>query len=274
MDANVAWQSFAIVFREGFEALLVVFGLELFLTERAKKIAVNYVRASFAFRMSLLLGTAIAVLFALPVTALAINEIRAVFYNDWVRLALVGSIAVFILVLCATFEHHASFPKSVGWQGRIARADYSPWMIALAAGIVVYREGIETLLFMVGVIIASASSSPTDIGFGIAAGTVGALAALSWAYVGLRLAREKFPVRGVMLFISAMLFWLGMHFVGSTVKVLQALQLVPATAAGDWTSVWYANWEMLAAEAVVGSALLVLMLSKHWRRAGASNGVR
>lgn len=273
MDFNVGWQSFAIVFREGFEALLVVFGLELFLTERAKSFAVNYVRASFGFRMSLLLGTAIAMLFALPVTALAINEIRAVFYNDWVRLALVGSIAVFILILCATFEHHASFPKSSGWEGRIARADYSPWMIALAAGIVVYREGIETILFMVGVIIASASSSPVDIGAGIAAGSAAALVGLGGLYWGLRFARDRVPVRGIMLFISAMLFWLGMHFVGSTVKVLQALHLMPATLAGDWPALWYANWEMLAAEALVGSALLVLMLSKHWRRP-VSNGVR
>ena len=270
MDYNVGWQSFAIVFREGFEALLVIFGLELFLTERARvtweAVASSYARVSFAFRMALLCGTAIALLFALPITALAINEIRAVFYNDWVRLALVASIAVFILILCATFEHHASFPKSSGWERRIKSADFSPWMIALAAGIVVYREGIETILFMVGVIIASASSSPVDIGAGIAAGSAGALLALGSVYWGLRIARDRVPIRGIMLFISAMLFWLGMHFVGSTVKVLQALQLVPATVAGDWTAAWYANWEMFAAEAVVGSALLVLMLSKHWRR--------
>ena len=267
MDWNVGWQSFAITFREGFEALLVVFGLELFLTERAKSIATNYVKLSFTFRVSLLVGTAIALMFALPITALAINEIRAVFYNDWVRLALVFSIAVFILMLCVTFEHHASFPKSEVWETRIRRADYSPWMIALAAGIVVYREGIETILFMVGVIIASANSSPQEIGAGIGTGIVFALLGLTGLYTMLRVAREKVPVRGIMLFISAMLFWLGMHFVGSTVKVLQALKLVPLTVPTEnWTSVWYYNWEVLAAEAVVGIVLLVYMLSRHWRQ--------
>lgn len=273
MDWNVGWQSFAITFREGFEALLVVFGLELFLTERAKQIASTYVKMSFTFRLSLLIGTAIAVMFALPVTALAINEIRVVFYNDWVRLALVGSIAVFILMLCATFEHHASFPKSVTWESRIQRADYSPWMIALAAGIVVYREGIETILFMVGVIIASANSSPYEIGVGIGAGILFALLGLAGLYVGLRFARERVPVRGIMLFISAMLFWLGMHFVGSTVKALQALKLVPATGTNaDWTAVWYSNWEILAAESVVGVVLLVYMLSRHWRQSIRDQG--
>jgi len=267
MDYSVGWQSFAITYREGFEALLVVFGIELFLTERAVKTAGNYVKASFAARLSLLMGTAIALMFALPITALAINEIRAVFYNDWVRLALVGSIACFILLLCATFEYHASFPKSTVWEGRIKRADYSPWMIALAAGIVVYREGIETILFMVGVIIASANTSPVEIGSGIAMGIAGALTLLGITYCGFRFARELVPVRGIMLFISAMLFWLGMHFVGSTVKVLQALKLIPATIPTvDWTAAWYANWEILAAEASVGSALLILMLARHWKQ--------
>ena len=266
MDWSVGWQSFAIVFREGFEALLVICGIELFLTGRAQTMAVNYARASFVFRMSLLCGTAIALMFALPVTALAINEIRAVFYNDWVRLALVASIAVFILMLCVTFEQHASFPKSAAWETRIAQAGYSPWMIALAAGIVVYREGIETILFMVGVIIASANTSPEQIGIGIAFGVVGGLACLGAVYTGFRVAREKVPVRAIMLFISAMLFWLGMHFVGSTAKVMQSLKLLPTTVPSvDWTAAWYANWEMLAAEAGTGVVLLVYMLSRHWR---------
>lgn len=268
MDLSVGWQSFAITFREGFEALLVVFGLELFLTERANAIAKNYLKVSITARMSLLIGTAIALMFALPVTALAINEIRAVFYNDWVRLAFVASIAVFILMLCATFEYHASFPKSDKWEGRIHRAGYSPWMIALAAGIVVYREGIETILFMVGVIIASANTSPQEIGAGIALGSLSALSCLGLVYCGFRFAREFVPIRGIMLFISGMLFWLGMHFVGSTVKVFQSLKLLPVTVPTvDWTAAFYANWEILAAEATVGTGLLILMLARHWRQA-------
>jgi len=267
MDFNVGWQSFAIVFREGFEALLVIFGLELFLTERARSVAATYVRVSFGFRIALLTGTAIALAFFLPVTALALNEVRAIFYNDWVRLAMVVSISLMLLVLCASFEHSATFPKSASWEGRIQRANYSPWMIALAAGVVVYREGIETIMFMVGVIITAASSSPDEIAIGIGAGIVLALGALSFIYCGFRMSRDFVPVRVIMLFISAMLFWLGMHFVGSTVKVMQSMNMLPRTTpAVDWQALFYANWEMLAVEAVVGFALLMFMLAKHWRR--------
>lgn len=267
LDFHVGWQSFAITFREGFEALLVVFGLELFLTERAKQVASTYVKMSFAFRMSLLIGTSIALVFALPITAIALNEVRAVFYNDWIRLAMVATIAVFILTLCVTFENSATFPKSVVWEGRIKRANYSPWMIALAAGIIVYREGIETIMFMVGVIITSANTSPQEVGTGIALGIVLALSALALVYCGFRFARELVPVRAIMLFISALLFWLVMHFVGSTVKVMQSMNFLPKTEPSvDWTALFYANWEMLAVEALVGFVILVTMLVRHWRQ--------
>ena len=221
--ALVLGQSFLIIFREGFEVILLLSVLLGYL-EAAK--SRQYMRPILAGVGIAAIATVLTVLLfrtifaALPVGQEMLEAITAL-----VAVAMLFYVSFWLI---ARLEHKRwlEFVKARMWSAVSVGSAASLMIVGFTA---VYREGFETALFYQALI-----SFGTGLGIYILAGLLLGLAALAVvAWLMFRLGR-RLPIKTFMNVAVVLVMATSVAFLGNAVHALQAADRVPFTPLAGW----------------------------------------
>ena len=208
--------AFAILLREGLEALLVVIAMIAFLRKAERTEALPYVHGGWAAALVAGAGTWAIATYAIGISG-ASRELTEGF----------GSLLAAVILLSVGIWMHGK-SQAEEWrryiatkmQGALSRG--SAWFLFGLAFIVVYREVFETILFY-------AALWTADNGSTILAGALSGavlLAAIAWAM--LRYSR-KLPITQFFRYSAILIAVLAVVLAGKGVGALQEAGLVPVT---------------------------------------------
>jgi len=265
-------ESFFLIVREGFEAILVVGAIMAVLAKGGGTEGRKHVRW----------GVIAAVLASLA-TAAAFEGVLLV--TPAQREALEGGV---MLVASATLFYVSywliSKVEVAAWQrfvkGRIQKAVASGSALALAgaAFLAVYREGFETVLFYQALFIAGGSAGPAPVFLGLLAGSV----VLVVVYVAIEKFGLRIPIRPFFAVTSAMLLFMAFTFAGTGIKELQEGAYIPATPVLGGPRVdalgIYPTLQTLVVQGVIALAIVAALIwtfvirPQRLRAAGADAG--
>ncbi|MCD9026531.1 FTR1 family iron permease [Cohnella sp. NL03-T5] len=225
-----------ILLREGLEALLVVVALLAFLKKSGHEDKKKWIWSgvSMGIAVSIVIGVIVQVLFS-----------SGAFGNNNFMIAGFTGIFAAVMLLYMTYWLHSN-ASITQWNYYIksrstkALAKGSLWSLAILAFLAVFREGTETVLFLIGM---ASSINIVDLlaGVGIA---VAILVVVS--YLVLRVG-VKIPIRPFFLVSSILVFYLCFKFTGMGVHGLQLAGFLPATDMNGITTIdalaIYPTWE-------------------------------
>jgi len=228
-----------ILLREGLEALLVVIALLGFLNKagHGDKKAWIWYGVGGGLVVSLVLGIIVQQLFS-----------ASAFGNN--NFLIAGCTGIFAALMLAYMSYWLHSKSSISnWQKYIrdqsvkALATGSLFSLSLLAFLAVFREGTETVLFMIGMA-SSISLGSLLGGIGIGVGLLIVIAFLILK-IGLRI-----PMRPFFLVSSIFVFYLCFKFAGMGVHGLQLAGYLPATTAS-----WLPSWDFVALYPTLESAI-------------------
>ena len=261
--ANLLVQSFLLLVREGFEAILIIAALMTFLTkagaaERRGEVAWGAwagVAASLvtAVLFELLIETTPGQRDALEGITMLVAVVVLFFVSYW-------------LLSKVEADKWTAFLKQ-----RVDAALSSGSALALAsvAFLAVYREGVETILFYKALLVSS-SGDAGPVALGVALGA----AALVALYVAIMRLGMRIPMKLFFAVTGALLYYMAFVFAGKGIAELQEGRVIGTTVipALEWVRVpflgIYPTVQSLALQGVlVGLALLAGLLLLRPRRA-------
>jgi len=215
---TVLLQSFLILLREGFEAILVITALTTYLRRQGAddKLPYIYHGVAWAVVASVLTAWLLAIVFEVSGTAQEALE----------GLTMLVAAAVLFYVSYWLISRR----EAARWQAYIrttmnrALSRGSTLALGFAAFLAVYREGAETVLFY------QAMAGQADGRYGpIVLGFVLALLALGSVYWLMRAASFRLPIGLFFTLTAGLLYYLAVSFAGSGVLELQAANWVGIT---------------------------------------------
>ena len=257
-EAHLWLQSFLLLVREGFEAILIIAALMAFLTRSG----------SAARRREVALG-AWAAVGASVVTAVVFELL--VHAGPSQREAFEG-ITMLVAVVVLFYVSYWLFSKieadkwSAFLRNKMQTALSSGSALALAsvAFLAVYREGVETILFYKALI---ASAGPGGAGGGaIAAGVGLGTVALVFLYIAIMRLGLRMPMKPFFAVTGALLYYMAFVFAGKGIAELQEAQILGTTVipAVLWLRVpflgIYPTLQSLALQGVLLALLLVALV--------------
>lgn len=210
-------QSFLILLREGFEAMLVVTAL------------VAYLRRSGQGDKVRVIGHGIG--WAVLASLLAAWGLTRLNFSGKGQEVMEGA----VMLVAAAVLFHVSFwllskRETAAWQAYVkAQVDAAAqggrmWALGAAAFLAVFREGAETVLFYKALALSAPGQMPAVLG-GIAAASL-ALGVLYWA---MRTLSFRLPIGLFFSATAALLFVLAVSFAGKGVLELQEGRLLSIT---------------------------------------------
>ena len=250
------FDSAVILLREGLEALLVIVALLAFLVKsgNADKGRWIWIGAGAGLVASLMTAVMIQLIFAnIPIGT-----------NRELLEGITGLVAAVMLFYVSYWLHSKSSLNA--WQGYIrdqttaALKTNSVFSLALLAGLAVFREGAETVLFYMGI---APSISTSDLLGGLSLGAL-ILTAIAGLMLGLGL---KIPIKPFFLVTSVLIYYLGFKFVGNGIHALQVAGILPANTANFLPSVdgigLYPTWETTLPQlALIVAAIAVVLYTR------------
>ena len=216
--ASLFVNSFFLLIREGFEAILIVAALMTFLAkagapERRRDVARG---AWLAVAASLLTWVLVELL--LQVTPGQRETMEGV------TMLLAAAVLFYVSYWLLSKIEAAKWTAFVHGKMRSALSSGSGAALSAVAFLAVYREGFETILFYKA-LFTSAGASGVSVVAGIAAGVVGLVAIYFLInQLGLRVAMKPF-----FAVTGAMLYYMAFVFAGKGIAELQGAQLIPLT---------------------------------------------
>ena len=257
-ESHTSWgflaESFLLILREGFEAILIV----------AAIMAVVLRSGSTRQRRSVRWGVGLALLASLATAGLL----------EWLlaggaaqREALEGG--VMLVAACVLFYVSYWLVSKVEvavWQRflreKVEAATASGRSLALAsvAFLAVYREGFETVLFYKALYVSGGAGGAAPITLGLATGAVVLVA----VYVGIERFGLRIPLRPFFAVTGATLFFMAFVFAGTGVKEMQEggyvpSTLVPGAPRSDFFGI-YPTVQSLAVQGVIALSLIVAVV--------------
>lgn len=212
------WQSFLIILREGFEAILVIGAVVTFLVKTGHRERLR----------SIWIGVALA-LAASAVTAVIIRTIFAAIPASQ-ELVEAFSLSIAVIVLFSVSYWLISKVEAAKWQ-RFIREKVTAALehgggraLALVAFLAVYREGAETALFYQALF-----AQGTGIALPLTLGIVVGIVALAVIFVLFYRFGVRIPLRPFFAVTSLLLYYMAFVFAGKAVRELQEANLVPDT---------------------------------------------
>lgn len=212
----IAMQSGTILLREGLEALLIISALA------------GLLRRAHA-------GTALTALYAGAAAAIAMSFVTAFVFELFFNGAHDDRIEAGVMLLAAALMFYMSGWLFLRQDSRALMAELKQsadralskgtfYSLATIAFLAVFREGAETVLFLHA--LASTNGGYTPSFF---AGIGGAVVALGAIFIVLQWFALRLPLRPVFLVTSAVLFVMGLKFIGGGMQELQEQALLPVT---------------------------------------------
>lgn len=216
-DAATFLGAFAILLREGLEALLVVIAMVAFLAKADRKDALGYVHGGWMAALVAGAGTWVAATYAIEISG-AGREMTEGFGS---LLAAVILLSVGVWMHGKAQAHEWRRYIATKMQGALSRS--SAWFLFGLAFVVVYREVFETILFYAA--LWTANNGAVILAGALAALAV--LAAIAWAM--LRFSRNL-PITQFFAYSAGLIAVLAVVLAGKGVGALQEAGLIPVTS--------------------------------------------
>ena len=223
------WDAAIILFREGFEALLVVAALLAFLQRSGNEDKRGWIwgGAGVGIAASLVVAVVAQVVLSRAVANVGRELIEGI----------TGLVAAAMLLYMGYWLHSkaslANWQEYIRTQSTAALKRNSLIGLSVIAFLAVFREGAETVLFYVGI---APSIALHDLVLGLGLGLV-SLAVLAVLMLGLGV---RVPIRPFFLAATVLIYYLCFKFVGTSIHALQVSGWLPATPAP-----YLPSWEFL-----------------------------
>lgn len=249
---SAAIQSGSILLREGLEAMLVIAALAALLRKAGAERHVKWLYAG-----------ALAAIAASFVAAAVFEQFFGGAHDDRLEAVVMGVAAVLLLYMSGWLflkQNPASWTAHLKQAAERAITTGTTVSLALLAFLSVFREGAETVLFL-----HAAARADGGWSFGMIAGLGVAAIFLVALYVAMQWLALRLPLRPVFVATSALLFVMGLRFVGLAIQECQEQVLVPVHPVGlpQWLidAGMNASWEAIGAQTVIGAIALLSTLS-------------
>lgn len=249
------WDAALIPIREGLEALLVVGALLSFTKKanapKAKRWIIGGVSAA------VLASIALALVVTFVFSSLAFGD------NNFLIVGWTGVIAAVMLLYVSYWLHRQShighWTQYIKEKGKAALGTGKMVSFALLAFLAVFREGTETVLFLIGLV---QHMTPLNlmVGIGIGLGTL-VIATIIYIKIGI-----KIPMKPFFALSSLIVFYLCVKFTGSGIHGLQLAGVLPSRVDLSLPSIsflgFYPSWYSAVPQmTLVAAALAVIVFS-------------
>lgn len=218
---GLAIQSFVIILREGFEAILIVGAIIAFLIKTKRQEA----RRSVYAGVGVAIGLSLVVALLLEALFIAVPARREILEG--------GTMLVAVVVLFSVSYWLVSKLQAGRWEQylkdriNVALGGGGGLALGSVAFLAVFREGVETVLFYKALnAMAGASTLPVVLGFGVG------LLALAIIYVAFTRLGVRIPMRPFFAMTSGILYLMATIFAGAGIAELQEAGVVATTPLG------------------------------------------
>jgi high-affinity iron transporter len=256
---SVLLQSFFILLREGFEAILVITALTTYLKRQGEDdmLPVIYHGVAWALVASVLTAVLLSVVFEVS------GSIQEAL--EGVTMLVAAGVLFYVSYWLISKREAARWQAYIRTKMNKALSRGSALALGFAAFLAVYREGAETVLFY------QAMAGQADGSYGaIAIGFVIALLGLGSCYWLMRAASFRLPIGLFFTLTAALLYYLAISFAGTGVLELQAANWVSITPL-EWVPriPWlglYPSMETMLAQLVLLAPLPIALGLWAWQR--------
>jgi high-affinity iron transporter len=261
--AEAFWQSFLIILREGFEAILVVGAVVAFLLKTGHRERLRSIWIGVALALVASAATAVVlrtVLSAVPASSEIIEG---------------ATLLVAVCVLFSVSYWLISKVEAAKWQQFIKEKVSSALdhgggrALAFVAFLAVYREGAETALFYQA-LFNQGQAVVLPLSLGIVAGFV-ALAVIFTLFYRFGV---KIPLRPFFSVTSVLLYYMAFVFMGKGVRELQEGNAIPLSAIRDFPHIdWlgiFPSWQGVLAQLVLLILFAFAVLKTFWPKRSVS----
>ncbi|NUN50634.1 MAG: FTR1 family protein, partial [Candidatus Brocadiae bacterium] len=249
---GTAVSAFFILFREGFEALLILGAIVATLLKLGRREMVRVVWGGAAAAVVATFG-----LYALSLKLLRISGAGQEILEGVTMLIAAGVLFWMSYWLISRIEGRR-WQQFITDNVKKALSRGNGWAMASLAFLVVFREGFETVLMMRALEAGGAGWGPVLVGMGIAA------ACLAVVYFAIMVAGIRLPIRTFFAVTSAVLLALVFKFAGDGIVELQEGGVASRTAV-SWIpdSVFLRNWLGIhpTAESAALQALVLVLIA-------------
>jgi high-affinity iron transporter len=248
--ANLFFQSFVIMLREGLEAILIVGALMTFLARMGASHRKRDINLGVAAAIGASLITAVVV--------------ETVFHLTPARQELLEGATMVVATVVLFYVSYWLLSKMevAKWnhfvKSRVndALTSGSSLALASAAFLAVYREGFETVLFYKALFL---TEGPGGGGMSIVAGILVGAALLVGVYIGISRFGMRLPLKPFFGVTSAFLYYMAFVFAGKGIADLQEGGVVPTTIVA-WAPRLATLGMYPTAESLLAQGVLVILL--------------
>ncbi len=252
--AEAFWQSFLIILREGFEAILVIGAVVAFLLKTGHRERLRSIWVGVALGLAASAVTAVALrtlLAAVPASSEIIEGLTLL-----VAVAVLFSVSYWLIsrVEAAKWQQFIREKVTDALEHGGGRA------LAFVAFLAVYREGAETALFYQALF-----NEGSHIAVPLAGGIVVGFAALTVIFTLFYRYGVRIPLRPFFSVTSLLLYYMAFVFMGKGIRELQegnaiSMTVIPGFPSVEWLGL-YPTWQTLLAQLLL-LALLVFAVAK------------
>jgi high-affinity iron transporter len=250
---GVFFESFVIIVREGFEAILVLGAIVAFLIKTGNRARLRDIwwGAGVGIAASVVLAVALStILKHVPASQDTIEGVTML-----IAVIVLFSVSYWLL----SKVEAAKWQKFIRDKVNAALSNGGMFALAFVAFLAVFREGAETALFYQALFTRGGDIvMPVSLGLISGSATLAVIFTLFWRF-GLRI-----PLRPFFAVTSALLYYMALVFAGSGIKELQEANVLPRTLIPGFPHIdligLYPTVETLMAQAV----LIVLLLFALW----------
>ncbi|MCR4339199.1 MAG: FTR1 family iron permease [Gemmatimonadaceae bacterium] len=212
-------QSFLVIVREGFEAILIVGAVVALLIKTGNRDRLKPIWAGvgLALAASLVLGLAFSATLAASPAAAEITE--------GVTMLLAAAVMFFVSYWLISKTESAKWRRFIQSQVSRAMQQGGGGALALVAFLAVFREGAETVLFYQAMYLNAPSAAAE-----LVAGFVAGVAVLAVIFALFYKFGVKIPLRPFFAVTSVLLYYMAFVFAGKGIHELQEGHVLPETA--------------------------------------------
>jgi high-affinity iron transporter len=243
------FQSFSIIVREGFEAILIIAALIAFLIKSRNQARIK----------SIHIGVVVGILASFA-TAYIIHEILHLsmasqeVLEGWIMLIAVAVLFSVSYWLVSKIDNKR-WQEYINKQMRGALSKGNAFTLGTVAFISVYREGFETVLFYKALFLYADGTTQ-----GIIPGFLAGCVVLAGVFYLINTLGMRIPLKWFFGFTSVLLYYMAFTFMGRGIHELQMGEQISMTAANFLPSLsWlgmYPTWETFIAQAVLFGAFV------------------
>ncbi len=257
------WQSFLIILREGFEAILVIGAIVAFLMKTGHRDRLRSIWMGVGYALIASAGTAIVLktmLSAVPASREIIEGVTLL-----VAVAVLFSVSYWLIskVEAAKWQQFIKEKVSTALDNGGGRA------LTFVAFLAVYREGAETALFYQALF-----NEGPDVVLPLTLGIIVGFAALAVIFTLFYRYGVRIPIRRFFAVTSVLLYYMAFVFAGKGVRELQEGNAIPLTAIRgfphiDWLGI-YPSWQGLLAQLTLLLLFAFALLKTFWPKRSVS----